>query len=461
MGLITRALTRAVGPAATSITKYRTSPKNDPRASYAVSLQRLRRIAKTNPAMYRAWSWGSPPVRAAIDIRKGQVETADWDLVRFSRDMPDPDKGLMRRIREVLEEPNPGDASYGSFMSAVAEDLLTLDAGVIEKERMVRGEIAYLWPVDGGVVAVDRFWDGNPREPRYYWNPAPTIDVPLLNSDLVYMMTHRRTDMPIGVSYLETLKGEVDAVLNGMLVNAHRVTTNAPDGIMDMGENARQEQVDAFRSYFESELAGTQAVGFWGGTKSAKFIDFGRKNVEMQFVEWIQLNIRLIAIVFQLSPQDLGLLFDVNRASAQTQQENTEDRGQRTVLSTIQRAITAEVCWDPGWGGRRNNIAFRYRQATDRSSFQKAETKKITAGNMPLQSINMARADLGWEPIGDPSDASNPYNQLMANTPLGLVTLDKVPTAYDVTMGKIAQQAAAKATTPATTPKRTPAKAKG
>lgn len=427
----------------------KTGPGGDPRSAYAVALPSMRRVKKANAQMYRAWSWGSPPVRAAIDIRKGQVETADWDLVRFSRDMPEPDKGLMRRIREVLESPNPDDASTASLLGAVTEDLLTLDAGCIEKERMVRGEIAYLWPADGGAIAIDRFWDGDPKEPRYYWNPVPTVSTPLFNTDLVYIMTHKRTDTPIGVSYLETLKGEIDAVLNGMLVNAHRVISNAPDGIMDMGENARREQVDAFRSYFEAELAGTQTVGFWGGTKGAKFIDFGRKNVEMQFVEWIQLNIRLIAVVFQLSPQDLGLLFDVNRASAQTQQENTEDRGQRTLLAKIGNALTAEVVWDPGWGGRNNNIALRFRQATDRSSLQKAETKKITVAGMPVESINMARASLGWDPIGDPNDETNPANILMANTPLGLVTLDKVPSAYDVTVGKVMQAQQAKAVTAA------------
>jgi hypothetical protein len=228
--------------------------------------------------------------------------------------------------------------------------------------------------------------------------------------------------------------------LNASLVNARRVSGSAPDGIMDMGENARDTQVGQFRSYFEQELSGGQAVlGFWGGTKGAKFIDFGRKNVDMQYMEWLTYQARKIALVFQMSPQDLGITFDVNRANAEVQQENSEDRGLRTILKKQQDYLTAEVCWDPGWGGRANNIAFRYLAVSDRQTLQKAQTKKISLAGMPYESINSARKDMGKEPLGDPNDPENPYNKLMANTPLGLVALDKVASAYDVAKVQMAK----------------------
>ena len=413
------------------------------------SMQRLRRVGKSDAAIYRNWSIASEFVRAAIDIRKGQLETADWDLQPRTPDLPDPDKGLMARIRELLNSPNPGDESFGTFISAVAEDIMVLDAGSIEKERKFKGEILWLWPTDGAFIKVDRFWNGDPKMPRYYFEPQPSWSVPLLNSDLVYMMIHRRSNLPIGISYLEILKQAIDAELSGSLVNARRVVQNAPEGVMDMGENARIEQVQSFSSFFQSELAGNSVLGFWGGTKGAKFIDFQRRNVDMQFLQWLEFEVRKIAVVFQLSIQDLGNVHDVNRANADVQQENSEDRGLRTLLTRVQDYITAEVCGDAYWGGKANNIAFRFRSATDRQSLAKAQIKKITLAGMPMESINSARIDMGKPPIGDPSDATNPFNKLMADTPLGLVTLDKIPTAWDVTMGKAAQAAEAKADKPA------------
>ena len=53
----------------------------------------------------------------------------------------------------------------------VVEDILTLDAGVIEKVRSLDGVTRQMWPVDGGKVKVNALWDGDPEEPRFFWYP--------------------------------------------------------------------------------------------------------------------------------------------------------------------------------------------------------------------------------------------------------------------------------------------------
>jgi len=150
-------------------------------------------------------------------------------------------------------------------------------------------------------------------------------------------------------------------------------------------------------------------------------------------MDWLVWQARKIAIVFGFSAQDFSITFDVNRANAETQQEMGEDRGLKTILKKVQDYYTAEVCWDPFWGGRANNIAFRYPQVSDRSTLQKAQAKKISLAGVPYETINQARASMGLEPEGDPNDKENPYNQYLANTALGIVRLDKVASALDVT----------------------------
>jgi len=431
MGVITNAL---VSRAPSALVKRVAGPANG--TSALASFNSTRRIGKSNPELYRNWATYNPWIRAGFDIRSGQLQRAEWDLVPFDRDRPKPDRGKVARIREVLEQPNPGDPSFATFIAAVAEDMLSLDAGSIEKERMVRGEVIYLWPTDGGAIKVDRLWPGNPNVARYYFCPDPQTEIPLLNSDLTYIKIHNRSNSPVGISYLETLRMTVDAELSNMLYNARSVKQAAPDGVMDLGENARSDQVEAFKAFWDSEIAGMGMMSFWGGTKNAKFIDFHKSNVDMQMMEWTIYLVRQIAAVLQLQPQDLGLTFDVNRASGEVQQQNTEDRGLRTILGTVQDYITSEICWDPGWGGRDNNIAFRYRAVSDRQSLQKAQTHRLTLAGMPSQTVNEARKEIGLPPIGDPMDESNPYNQLMANTAQGLVTLEKIPSAYELAMRK-------------------------
>jgi hypothetical protein len=426
-GIITRALSSALTVQNSRVT----SPRSN-KTAMALATTTGKRVMKSTPELYRNWSIHAPLIRTCIDIRLGQLMLAEWDLVPFDRTEKAPDAGLVRRIREQFEMPNPSGESFGTFISAVGEDLLALDAGVIEKERMLNGEIFALWPTDAAKVAVDRFWDGGVKEPRYYWVPSPTVERPLLNSDLIYMMMHPRTYEPVGVSFLETLKMSIDAELSGSLFNARQISQAAPDGIMDLGENVRPEQVTSFRSFFEQELAGRGMMGFWGGTKNAKFIPFRGSNKDAQFMEFLKWEAAKIAIVFQLSVQDLGLLHDVNRANAEVQQEIGEDRGSRVFLGRVHNYLTSEVVWDRGFGGRRNNIAFRFKTVSDRASLQKAQEMKIALAGMPYESINGGRMALGLQPIGDPLDKENPFNKLMANTPLGLATIDLVPNAKEL-----------------------------
>jgi hypothetical protein len=315
------------------------------------------------------------------------------------------------------------------------EDLLVLDAGVIEKERTLGGKLIYLHGVDAGLIKVSTLWDGSPEETRYWWCPDPLTEIPFKNRDLVYMMVNPRTYRVVGLAPLETLKQTIDAEIMGSAYNARMVTSAAPDGILDLGEGARQENVDAFKSYWLAEVAGKEAMGFIGGTKNAKFIPFrgaGASNRDMQFLEWQNYLVRKICAVFGLSPQDLGLTFDINRATGDVQQELSEDRGLRPTLGLTQDYLTREIVWDDSYGGRKNNLAFRFIRLNLKESMSKANINKLALAGMPWKSVNEARTDDGREALGDADDESNPFNKLMANTPLGVVLLDEIASAKEV-----------------------------
>lgn len=413
---------------------FRTSPKNIPTQSAAVISQNngmggtdRGRIGKPYAPQYRNWAEHSEWIRAAIDVRKTQVSQSEWEIDKFDPKGPEPSVAVQKRIKDLFLSPNLTVQSFRSFIEPIIEDILVLDAGVIEKERTYRDELVYLHAVDGSKIRVSSYWDGeDPDEPRYFWYPDNFERGKFKNEDMVYLMENPATYRVVGLSKLETLKQTIDAELSGHAYNNRQVTNAAPDGMLDLGEGARPEQVDAFQSYWQSEIAGRGAMAFVGGTKNAKFIPFRGTNRDMQFLEWQQYLLRKICAVFGLSMLDLASGMDINRATADVSQEQTEDRGLRPLLGLLQEYLTREIVWDPTYGGQDNNLCFRFTRLNLKESLSRAQINQRALAGVSWKTINEARQEDGREPI-----SGKQYDSLMVITPTGAVTLDDVPTAKE------------------------------
>jgi HK97 family phage portal protein len=405
----------------------KSSPKKIPTAVAGLAFPEGKQVGKTNAHLFRHWAAHSEWVNAAIKVRRTQVSSAEWDIVPANPDIKRDNKRLAFRIKELLETPNPESDSFRAFIEKVVEDVLTLDAGVIEKIPNLRGEIAELWPVDAAYVKVSSIWDGDPAEPRYFWYPPGTMKPTAfwLNDEMMYMMANPRTYSVVGLSPLETLKSAIDAELSGDEYNRRQVTAAAPDGMLNLGENIRPEQVEQFKGYWLSEVAGKGAMAFLGGTKNPEFIPFRQSNRDMQFLEWQTYLVRKIAAVFQISPQDLGINFDVNQSTSEVMQENTEDRGLRPLLGLLQEYITREVVWHEGFGGPDNNLAFRFTRLNLKETTSKASINKLALAGIPWKTVNEARKEDGREPLG------SEYDKLIMSVSTGAVTLEDVPTARE------------------------------
>jgi phage portal protein BeeE len=417
VGLVTNLFVRDPGP--------KTTPDRVPTSSATVAFRDRGRVGKTNVNVYRNWSERSEWVRTAINLLKREVATSDWDIVAFDTDTP-ANMALARQIKSLFDRPNARNDSFRSFLEPVLEDVLTLDAGCIEEVRSLRGQTVELWPVNGGEIRVDALWDGgNPDAPRYYWYPDHQERARFRNDELVYMMANPATYRVVGLSPLEVLKMTIDAELSGSEYNRKQVISAAPDGILHLGEEARPEQVEAFRSYWQAEIAGKGAIAITGGTKNPAFIPFRSSNRDMQFLEWQIYLVRKIAAVFGLTPQDLGVTYDVNRSTSEVQSEQTENRGVRPLMSLVQDYFTREIVQDPAFGGIENNLAFRFLSLNIKENTAKAGINKLALAGVPWKSVNEARIDDGREPLGAE------YDELMMVTPTGAVRLSDIPTARE------------------------------
>ena len=416
----------------------RATPKRDPDTSVAVAFPEGNKIGKSNPQMLRNWAGNSEFIRTANDIRMGQLAAAEWDIVPADPAKPVP-KRLQQQLRKVFRRPNPRDEGWEPFIKMVVEDILNLDAGSIEKVRSPRGEIKELWPIDGGRIKVNKLWDGDPLEARYYWM-APNLFETIAsygNDELMYIMQRPATNRGIGLSNLEVLKKSIEAELWGHDYNARQVTTAAGDGIFDLGETARPEQVEKFQRYFLAEVAGRGATAFWGGTKGAKWIPFRNNQRDMQFMEWLEYLAKKIAGVYGLFPGDLGFGESINKATAQVEDTKGEDRGARPLMKLVAGHLTREVVWDPFWGGEDNNLAFTFTRLNLKETLQHAQIEEIQLGKVASEAVNEIRMGKGLKPL-----AGEHFNWPMAQSSVGFVSLREVPTAREVMESKEAKPTA-------------------
>jgi len=414
----------------------RTSPKVWKNSSSAVNNAWNGRIGKSNVNQFRFWAEHSEWIRGAINIRRSQVASAEWDIVPYDPKKPY-SKRLQQEIREKFTDPNPANDSYRTFIEPIIEDILVLDAGCVEKERTLDGSIAHMWPVDGGTIRVSDIWDGsNPNEYRYFWYPTHKMEAAFRNEDFIYMMANRRSHSVVGLSALETLKLTIEAELYAHDYNRRQVAGAAPDGVMDLGKGASQTDIDRFREFFESEMTYGGTVGFIGGTEQAKWIPLRGSNRDMQFLEWQIYLVRKIAVVFGLSPQDLGVTFDVNRSTSEIQLQISEDRGLRPLMSLVQDYFTKEIVWDQSFGGQGNNLAFRYKALNLKESTARAEMNKLSLAGVPWKMFNEARVDEGREPV------PSMEGKIIMATPQGAVDISDVPTVREMLEMQAASRAA-------------------
>ena len=227
-------------------------------------------------------------------------------------------------------------------------------------------------------------------------------------------------------------------LLLGDAYNVRQITGAAPDGMIDLGEGAGDKQVGDFKRYWMAEVAGKGAMAFVGGSKGAKFHPFRQSHRDMQFLEFQVWYVRKVAAVYGLSPQDLGLTMDINRANAEQQAEQTEDRGQRPLMTLMQEALTREIVWDASFGGRDNNLQFVFKRLNLKESLTKAQINEIALGGAAWKTVDEARIDDGRPPVGGKLG-----NALLMRLSNQVVMLDdSVPTAGDLL--KIAEKAAEK-----------------
>jgi hypothetical protein len=182
---------------------------------------------------------------------------------------------------------------------------------------------------------------------------------------------------------------------------------------------------------YETEIAGRKEIFWLGGQNNANVVPLIFSAKDNQWLEWQIYLARKIAVIFQISPQQLGITFDINKATASSQQEIFEDTGLIPLLLLLEEYFNREILGDFTTAlpdGRANfdllNLSILFPEVTesDRQMHADRAIQIATTGlaGLPSMTLNQVLSLFGEEGV----DGGNTFYAPTTNGPLPWLSYD-------------------------------------
>lgn len=345
---------------------------------------------------------------AIVKTRINQIGKVDWAITPKDDDDSSPStKKLCDEVTRLLKRPSmygsrPHSRSWRQFIGEILRDLLVLDAGCIEKERNGRKWVVAMYPVDGATIQPNIDSHGGYHDDAYVQIVDGQVTARFGMEDLVYIMDNPQTDVRYagyGFSPLEHLIVSITAELYASKYNASYFEKGAiPEGMINLGEDVAPEDVNAFRLYWMNEIMGKPwAIPIVGG-KGVEWIPWRDSNKDMEYMEYQQWLLKKMCAVYQIAPQEVGELEDVNRSTASEQANTNETKSIEPILTLIEDFFEVEVVGEHGLGVG-DLVKFEF----DKEEDNEAETDQAFSIRVPngAASRNEWRKAVNMEPSED------------------------------------------------------------
>ncbi|HYM71596.1 MAG TPA: phage portal protein [Stellaceae bacterium] len=356
-----------------------------PRADEPVSFEELRRLADAHDI-----------TRLAIETRKDQLEKLDWSIrPRSGRSNGDGDvAGRIERLTAFWRRPD-GEQPFASWLRELLEDLLVLDAPVLELRRNRGGAVIGLDIVDGATIKV--LIDETGRRPR---SPAPAYEQvihgrpwKLLSTDeLLYLPRNPRPHKAYGFGPVEQIVMTVNVALRRQLMQLQHFTEgNVPPGLLNAPDGWSAEQISQFQEWFDSVLAGNSGSRsrlVWGPS-GAKYQAFKEAPYKDEFDEWLA---RIVCYAFSLPPT--AFVRQVNRATAETAQDAAVAEGLAPLMGWVKRLadhVIQDYIGEP-------DLEFVWGDLRPADPSEQAKVLEVYVRN-GIYAVNEARRLLGLAPV--------------------------------------------------------------
>ena len=217
---------------------------------------------------------------------------------------------------------------WNTWMRAILEDLLVLDAPTLFPRMTVGGDLYAMELIDGSTIK--RVLDDTGRTPL---PPDPAYQqimhgLPAINytrDELIYRPRNVRTHKMYGYSPVEQIIMTVNIALRRQVHQLQFYTEgNVPEALIGVPTEWSPDQIRLFQEYWDSILEGDTAQ-----RRHAKFVPGGTaytptkgESLKDDMDDWLA---RVICFCFSLPPS--ALVKQVNRATAETQKDQAQAEG--------------------------------------------------------------------------------------------------------------------------------------
>jgi hypothetical protein len=363
----------------------------------------LRKPSRITFETLRRMSKSCSVARLSINTLKHEVGKTKWSIVPVDpKQVPDDKK--VKEVERFFNFPNEDD-NFRTFLLKIIEDILSLDAGAIEIVKNSKGGIAEMYYIDGATIKPAIDIHGVLGDPAYFQfmplNSTGKPDAEFSRDEIVYITMNPQGDIKnygYGLSPLEGVIMVATNILNADNYNGSFFEVGTlPPILVTLGVNMAQSEVEAFRAYWKAEIEGKPwKTAFLGGVEKPEVLKLqDQTNKDMQFMQYQLWLARMMTAAYEISPQDIGITFDINKAVAEVQREISKAKGYRTLLEIIKEAFTQQIVWKQfGY----TDLMFDWRDVDLVDAEVRARIFDIE-GKMGAVSINEYRKDIGKDPI--------------------------------------------------------------
>ncbi len=337
--------------------------------------------------------------RAAINRRKRQLNSLEWDIVAAEQDDKSDYSSIIKPLKKEFKAIGGYRVRFREMIDTMVDDLLVLDAVSIYKRPNLGGGLNSLQVVDAATIVLKIDEDGGtpmPPDPAYEQVIRGQKVAEFTADEMYYEMLNPRSYTPYGLSPIESLVLGVSAALKSELYNLHMLTEgNIPEGFFGVPDDWTPDQIKEFQTLWDASLAGDTRA-----TSKLKFVPKGSyqptvKPEDMRYEKFQEWLMKKTAMLFEIQPQELGFTDTVNKSTGEVQQDIGLQSGLKPLAAFFEEIFTDVIQVDMGFP----DLKFKYTglDQTDEKADAEIAEIKIRSGQTTVDEV---RQDRGQKPLG-------------------------------------------------------------
>lgn len=205
--------------------------------------------------------------------------------------------------------------------------------------------------------------------------------------ELIYISQYPRSSSCYGYAPTQAILDVVKSLHWSVIWNRKYFEENAiPEGIVGLPD-MNTDELKRFREFMQAEIQGKPHKLAYVNA-DAKLISFRVANRELEFLQTQQWYFRLIVSMFQLTPSELGMTDDVNKATASTQAEVLRRKGLRPLIRLIEYCFNSELI--PEFGTTDVEFKFIEKDLAEERAQVEVDQIKINMGVLTPDEVRIA-----------------------------------------------------------------------